>query len=250
MHLLPLHDSTALVTGAGVRVGRAVALALASAGADVVVHYNKSADDAERTVSDIRALGRRAVALQADLADPAAIDRLAAESSAAFGGLAVLVNSAALFDRAPLSEITAERWDRILDLNLRAPALLSRAAAPALAKSGRGVIVNIADVAGLRPWANHLHYSVSKAGLVAMTRCLALELAPDVRVHAVAPGTVEPADWQSDADVESIRKKSPLGKLGTAEDVGRAVVFLATGPDSMTGQILTVDGGRSIFSAG
>jgi len=243
-------DRAALVTGAGVRVGRTIALALAGAGLDVVVHYHSSADAAAETVSLVQGLGRRAVAVRADLSDPAEIDRLAAEAGAVFGGPRVLVNSAAVFDRAPLAELTAERWDRVLALNLRAPALLSRAMAPRMRNAGGGVIINIADVAGLRPWAHHLHYSVSKAGIVSMTQCLALELAPAIRVHAVAPGTVEPASWQSDRDLDTIRKRSPLGRLGTAEDVGRAVVFLASGPDSMTGQILTVDGGRSLYTAG
>jgi pteridine reductase len=115
-------------------------------------------------------------------------------------------------------------------------------------EGGRGVIINIVDVAGFRPWAGYLHYSVSKAGLIAMTRCLALELAPSIRVNAVAPGTVLPAEFQSSESLDAIRERTPLGRLGRPEDVGRAVVFLALGPDSITGQVLAVDGGRSLFS--
>lgn len=238
----------ALVTGAGRRVGKAIALELAKAGADLVIHYNKSREEAAETKTAVLGLGRKAWTVGADLTDPEAIDRLFDEIRKDVQRLDILVNSAAAFERLPLAELTPDRWDALLSLNLRAPYLLARGAAPIMRENSGGVIINIADVAGLHPWANHLHYTVSKAGLVAMTRALALELAPEIRVNAVAPGTVLPAQFQTAEAVETIRERTPLKRLGSPEDVGRAVVFLALGPGSITGQVLSVDGGRSLFS--
>lgn len=250
MNPTPLLGKTALVTGAGRRLGRVIALALAEAGADLLLHFHTSRAAAEETACGVEASGRRASALQADLADPAAVEALLAAARSASPRLDVLINSAAAYERAPLAELTVERWDAMLDLNLRAPFLLSRGAAPWLREDGGGVIINIVDLAGFMPWAHYLHYAVSKAGLIAMTRCLALELAPDIRVNAVAPGTVIPAPAQSAADLAAIQARTPLGQLASAEDVAQSVLFLAAGPPSVTGQVLAVDGGRSIFSAG
>lgn len=250
MFVSTLEGKTALVTGAARRVGRAIALELARAGADVLVHYHASRDEAEGTVAAIEALGRRAAALPADLTRPAEVDGLVEAARRAVSRLDILVNSAAAYERHPLAGITPERWDAMLALNLRAPFLLSRAAAPLMRENGGGVIINIADVAGRRPWPNHLHYAVSKAGLLAMTRCLALELAPEIRVNAVAPGTVLPASGQSPEDLAAILDRTPLGRFATPEEIGKAVAFLAGGPGSITGEILTVDGGRSINSTG
>ena len=250
MNPTPLLGKTALVTGAGHRLGRVLALALAEAGADLLLHFHTSRAGAEETARGVEALDRRASVLQADLVEPAAVEALLAAAHSAAPRLDLLVNSAAAYERAPLAELTVERWDAMLDLNLRAPFLLSRGAAPWLRGDGGGVIINIVDLAGFMPWAHHLHYAVSKAGLIAMTRCLALELAPDIRVNAVAPGTVIPAPGQSADDLAAIRARTPLGRLASPEDVAQSVLFLAAGPASVTGQVLTVDGGRSIFSAG
>lgn len=250
MNPTPLLGKTALVTGAGHRLGRVIALALAEAGADLLLHFHTSRAGAEETARGVEALGRRVSALQADLADPTAVEALLAGARSASPRLDVLVNSAAAYERAPLAELTVERWDAMLDLNLRAPFLLSRGVAPWLGRDGGGVIINIVDLAGFMPWAHYLHYAVSKAGLIAMTRCLALELAPDIRVNAVAPGTVIPAPGQRAADLAAIQARTPLGRLASPEDVALSVLFLAAGPPSVTGQVLAVDGGRSIFSAG
>lgn len=241
-----LAGRVALVTGAGRRVGRAIAIELARAGSDVVVHYFRSESPARETAAAVERLGRRAWTLPADLSSPEGVDGLFDAIGKSVPGFNLLVNSAAEFERLPLGEITPERWDAMLALNLRAPYLASRRAAPLMQAAGGGVIINIADVAGVRPWPNHLHYVVSKAGLISMTQCLALELAPAIRVNAVAPGTVMPAPNQG--NVEEIRKRTPMGRLATPEDVGRAVVFLAGGPDSITGQVVTVDGGRMLYA--
>jgi NAD(P)-dependent dehydrogenase (short-subunit alcohol dehydrogenase family) len=241
-----LAGRVALVTGAGRRVGRAIALELARAGADVVIHCFRSESAARETAAGVEKLGRSAWIVQADLSSPEGVDALFDKVVAIVPRLDLLVNSASGFERLPLQEITPERWDAMLALNLRAPYLASRRAAPLMQAAGGGVIINIADVAGVRPWPNHLHYVVSKAGLISMTQCLALELAPAIRVNAVAPGTVLPAPNQG--NVEEIRKRTPLGRLATPEDVGRAVVFLAGGPDSITGQVIIVDGGRLLYA--
>lgn len=250
MNDTPLLGKTALVTGAGRRLGQVLALALARAGADLLLHYQGSHAGVEETAAGVRAAGRRATPLQADLTDAAAVERLVTAARSAAPALHLLVNSAAAYERAPLAELTVERWDAMLDLNLRAPYLLCRGLAPALRADGGGVIINIVDLAGFMPWANYLHYAVSKAGLVALTRCLALELAPDIRVNAVAPGTVMPSPLQSPADLAALEARTPLGRMAAPEDVAASVLFLAAGPASITGQVLAVDGGRSIYSAG
>ena len=224
-----------------------IALALARAGADLLVHYHRSDEGANDTVERATALGRKAKAFPADLSDPASIEALARSISTDNGKLDILVHSAADYERLPLAEITPEKWDSMLDLNLRAPVLLTRALLPLLSRSPVASVVNIVDVAAIKPWANHLHYAVSKAGLAAATRALALELAPaGIRVNAVAPGTSLPAAWQTEESLSAIRARTPIRRLATAEEVAGAVVFLASGPGSLTGQVIAVDGGLSL----
>ena len=235
-------DRIALVTGGAHRLGRALALALARAGCDVAVHYHSSADAAARTVRDIKALGRRAVALPADLACADAAEPLVEQCVGALGGLDVLVNSAALFERAPIADIDAAAWDRVQAVNLRAPFLLSRAAAPHLARRG-GTIVNITDLSAFQPWPSYAHHAVSKAGLVHLTRVLARAHAPAVRVNAIAPGTVlPPAD---DAGDEAADRRV-LAEAGSPADVERALLYLVQSP-FVTGEVLVVDGGRMLL---
>lgn len=239
---MELQDRIALVTGGAHRVGRALALALARAGCDVAVHYHSSADEADRTVRDIQALGRRAVPLRADLAEPASAAPLIEETVLALGALDILVNSASLFERAAVADIDVEAWDRVLAVNLRAPFLLSRAAAPHLARR-RGSIVNIADLSALQPWPSYAHHAVSKAGLVHLTCVLARALAPEVRVNAIAPGTVLPPE---NGSAEEGAERRLLDVAGTPEDVERALLYLVGSP-FVTGQVLVVDGGRSLL---
>ncbi len=248
-----LSGCRALVTGGGHRVGRAIALALAAAGADVVVHYGESADEAERTVRDIQALSRRSLALQADLRDPNAISGLFNAFDDAFGRLDVLVNSAASFVRRPLSDVTAGDWDAVMEVNLRAPLLCIREASVRML--GRradglpaGSIVNLADLSAEIPWRHFALHGASKAGLIALTRSAARELGPDVRVNAVVPGAILPPPGVL-ADDRAWRNKGlalPLGQVGDPLDVGRAVVFLATNV-FVTGAVLHVDGGEHLL---
>lgn len=239
---MELSGAVALVTGGARRLGRELALALADAGADVAIAHHGSDADADDVLARIRGLGRRAVALAGDLADPATPDRLVRKVVADLGRLDVLVNNAARFDSANIETIDARQWDRVMAVNLRAPFLLSRAAAPHL-REHEGLIVNIADLAAFQPWPRYAHHAVSKAGLVHLTRVLARAFAPDVRVNCIAPGTVlPPEDWSEDEIAEQ-RARIPLARIGKPADVSRALLYLARA-DFVTGEVMIVDGGR------
>jgi len=234
-----------LVTGAGRRIGQAIAVGLARAGCDIGLHYHGSADGAETTAREVRAAGRRAELLPADLADPAAARALADRAARALGRLDVVVNSAAIMVHQPVETITPESWDATLDLNLRAVFFVAQGAIPHLRRA-KGKIVNLADVAGFEPWPAYLPHCVSKAGVVMLTKALARALAPDVAVNAVAPGPVLlPEQWDR-ATRDHIRDTTPLGRLGEPADVVAAVRFLLEGGDFVTGTVLVVDGGRLI----
>jgi pteridine reductase len=239
-----LADKRALVTGGGVRVGRAIALALGSAGARVVVHYNTSAPAAEATCRDIRQAGGEALALAADLRDRTAARALVDRSVEALGGLDLLVSSAASFERTPFSTLNDDAWDRSIDLNLSSQFVLAQRAAQPL-KNARGSIVFITCSSATTPFRNYLPYVVAKGALRQLMRTLALELAPDVRVNAVAPGTVLPPPAMSDRTVEALANHVPLQRIGTPDDIARAVLFLAASP-FITGHEVVVDGGRSV----
>jgi NAD(P)-dependent dehydrogenase (short-subunit alcohol dehydrogenase family) len=235
----------ALVTGAARRLGRAIARSLADAGADVAIHHHRAEGAAEEAAAEFRRLGVRAETFRADLTDPQQVDRLFEEVEAAFGRLDILVNSAALFQRKPLLEITVEDWDRVLDLNLRAPFLCSQRAARLMRRGEGGRIVNIGDVAGLQPWPAYAHHSISKAGLIMMTRVLARALAPDVLVNGVAPGHVLPPDEATAEQRRKLAESTPLRRLGTPEDVVGTVLFLVRS-DYITGETIVVDGGARL----
>jgi pteridine reductase len=239
-----LQGRVALVTGAGKRLGRAIALRLAQEGADVAIHYGKSASDARDVVEQIEKFGRRAVAIPAELTDVAAIPRLVNEVIEQFGQLDILINTAATFLQTKFGETTEAIWHGSLDTNLKAPFFLCQAAAPYLAKSGHGVIINFADLGGLLGWRDFLPHSLSKAGIVMLTRILAKELAPAVRVNAIAPGTItmpgDPPEWQAD-----YIRLAPLGRSGRPDEITDAVLYLITA-EFITGHVLVLDGGRSL----
>lgn len=236
----------ALVTGAAKRVGRAIALELAARGANVVVHYNHSAAEAEGTTRALEALGVRALAVRADLARPEEVIALAREAEAQTGGIGVLVNNASNYLRVPFDDLSEEVWDASLDVNLKAPFLLAWQLGRAMRTRGEGRIVNLADWAGERPYNDYLPYCVSKAGIIALTKGLAKALAPTVLVNAVAPGPVLPPEGLSEREREAIMRATPLRRIGTPEDVARCVRFLATEADFTTGAVYLVDGGRLI----
>ena len=241
---MSLSGRVALVTGAGRRVGQAIALALGAKGMKIAVHYNGSASGAEETVKQLASKGATGRSFQADLASRDGPARLVADVVAAFGQLDVLVNSAAIMERTPFGQITPDKWDEIMAINLRAPFFVAQAAAPHLKKTS-GAIVNIADLAAYETWPGYLPHGISKAGVVHMTRSLARVLAPEIRVTGVAPGTVLlPENWDTAAD-ERLRQTTPLARTGTPEDVSATVIFLLES-DYITGETIIVDGGRHI----
>ena len=231
------------MTGGARRVGRAFTLALAEAGCDVVINYNESADEADATAADVERLGRRAAVVQADVSSVADIRRLVDESERAFGRLDVLVNNASLFERARVADITEADWDRVLGVNLRGPFFLAQAAAPLLRRDGGGVIVNIVDLSALQPWPSFAHHAVSKAGLLHLTAVLARALAPDIRVNAIAPGTVLPPE---DQEGEEGSERRVVERAGNTDDVARALLYLVQS-DFVTGETMVVDGGRMLL---
>ena len=240
---VPLKDRVALVTGSAKRLGRAVALDLARQGADVVVHYRSSEREAREVTAEIEKLGRRSLALAADLASISQIQQIFQKVDAHFGRLDLLVNSAANFLQAEFASTTEKLWDASLNTNLKAAFFCSQAAAPLLKKTN-GAIINFADIGGILGWPGFIPHSISKAGIIMLTRCLAKELAPEVRVNAIAPGTItmpgDPPEWEAD-----FVKLAPLHRSGRPEDIVGAVSFLA-GAKFVTGQVLVVDGGRTL----
>ncbi len=242
---MKLEGKVALVTGAGRRLGRAMAQALAGRGMTLGIHYHASADGARELEADIRRQGGRAVSFQADLADPGAARSLPARVVSEFGRLDVLVNSAAIMHRLGFAETTPEEWDTVHALNLRSVFFCTQGAAPAL-RAAKGKVVNLADLAGLEPWPGFAAHSISKAGVVMLTKVLALTLAPEVTVNAIAPGAVlVPEDYPGE-ERQRLAKSTPLRRLGDPSDVVAALLYLLEGGDFVTGEILVVDGGRLI----
>ena len=238
-----LHGKVALVTGAARRIGRSIALALAEEGADVVITYRESREQAQQTVKELKDLGVRSAAVSADLRNPESIRSAVAEAAAAFGRLDVLVNNAGRFETAALEKITVEQWDAMFETNTRGPFLAAQAAYPHL-KEARGRIVNIGSLGGTHPWPTHAHYSTSKAALHMLTQTMSKGFAPEISVNCVAPGMI--VNGEVSTDYEHFARKTPMLRNGTPQEVAAAVLFFATGPHFITGQLLGVDGGLGL----
>ncbi|MGA9672958.1 MAG: SDR family NAD(P)-dependent oxidoreductase [Terracidiphilus sp.] len=245
-----LSGKTALVTGGARRIGRAIALALARAGADVAITHRKSHTDASQTLEEIKSLGCRALAVECDVRSEDSVRSAIHAVTTIFGRLDVLVNNAAVFQTAPLESISLEQWDAVFETNTRGPFLVAREALTHLRKV-QGRIVNIGSLGGVHAWAGHAHYCSSKAAVHMLTQAMAKAFAPEVSVNCVAPGWIEMADLADPKDgsaetAERFAARTPMRRNGTTQDVAEAVLFFATGPGFVTGQILTVDGGLGL----
>ena len=245
-----LRGKSALVTGGARRIGRGIALALASSGADVAISYRTSQAEAEQTARDLEALGIRALAVECDVRSELSVRSAIDAVTARFGRLDLLVNNAAVFASSPLESLSLDEWDTVFETNARGPFLVAREALPHL-RASEGSIVNIGSLGGIHPWAGHAHYCSSKAALHMLTQAMAKAFAPEVSVNCVAPGWIqicESAELKDTpaSDAARFAIKTPMRRNGTVDDVAQAVLFFATGPAFITGQILVVDGGLGL----
>ena len=241
----PLKGKTALITGAARRLGRASALALAQAGADVAITFRSSAREAQHTVIDLSSLGVRAVALSCDITDQKSVRTTLKEVVKELGGLDILVNNAANYETADFDKLTLQQWDAIFASNTRGPFLVSQEALKYL-RERQGRIINMGSLGGLRPWASHAHYCSSKAAVHMLTKVMAKALAPEIAVNCVAPGMIDLGEKAAAAFMKSMAKQTPMHRNGTGEEVAAAILFFATAPHFITGQILAVDGGLGL----
>ena len=238
----PLSGKTVLVTGAAKRLGRAIALASAENGADVAITYRESQRDAQQLVRELAASGVEALAVRCDVTDEMSVREMVKEVSSVLGSIDVLVNNAANYETVEFEKITVQQWDAIFASNTRGPFLVSREALPYL-RTRRGRIVNMGSLGGLRPWATHAHYCSSKAAVHMLTKVMAKALAPEIAVNAVAPGMIDLREKAAAAFMKRMAKQTPMRRNGTAADIAAAVMFFATAPSFITGQVLAVDGG-------
>jgi pteridine reductase len=238
-----LQGKVALVTGASRRIGRVLALALAKAGANVAITYRDSEAQAQQTRKELEALGIKAFAIRCDVRNPKAVEDAVAGVMQQFGRLDLLVNNAGIFETAKLEQISVEQWDAMFETNTRGPFLMAKTAHPHL-KASRGRIINIGSLGGLHPWPTHGHYCTSKAALHMLTQTMSKAFAPEISVNCVAPGMI--VNGEVSEDYEHFAHKTPMKRNGSPEDVAAAVIFFATGPHFITGQILSVDGGLGL----
>ena len=253
----PLHGKTALVTGAARRLGRASALALARAGADVAITFKDSVREARDTVVDLSGFGVRAFALHCDVTDEASVRTMMKEAGRELGRVDILVNNAANYESVEFEKLTLRQWDAIFASNTRGPFLVSREALKWMRRKrgkGKGAIeapleakiINMGSLGGLRPWATHAHYCSSKAALHMLTKVMAKALAPEIAVNAVAPGMIDLGEKSAAAFMRRMAKQTPMGRNGRGDEIAQAVLFFATAPQFITGQILAVDGGLGL----
>jgi pteridine reductase len=236
-----LEGKIAVVTGGGTGLGRALVLALAERGADVAFSFRTSARGAQETAAAVRASGRRVWSSLADARRPGEMSRFVEQAVSELGGIDLLVNNVGVFRKVPLAELTEDVLDEAFAVNVKAAVIAAQAAAPHMRRRGSGSIVNVASLGGLRPWPSYVAYCATKAALVMATECLALALAPEIRVNAVAPGIIEPPGAG-----EPVLEKIPQRRFGTPAEVVETVLFLAAGSGYTTGEVIRVDGGRAL----
>jgi len=240
-----LAGKTLLATGAAKRLGRAIALAAAENGADVAITYRESAREARALIEELALHGVEALAVRCDVTDEKSVREMVKEVATELGGIDVLVNNAANYETVEFEKITVAQWDAIFASNTRGPFLVSREALPHLRKR-RGRIVNMGSLGGLRPWATHAHYCSSKAAVHMLTKVMAEALAPEISVNAVAPGMIDLGEKAAASFMKKMAKQTPMQRDGTAADIAAAVMFFATAPQFITGQVLAVDGGLGL----
>jgi 3-oxoacyl-[acyl-carrier protein] reductase/pteridine reductase len=241
----PLFGKIVLVTGAAKRLGRSIALAAAERGADVAITYRDSAREARAVVGELARRGVEALAVRCDVADEKSVQEMVKEVARELGGIDVLVNNAANYETAEFEKLTVSQWDAIFASNTRGPFLVSREALPYL-RNRKGRIVNMGSLGGLRPWAAHAHYCSSKAALHMLTKVMAKALAPEIAVNAVAPGMIDLGEAAAAAFMKRMARQTPMQRNGTAAEIAAAVLFFATAPKFITGQVLAVDGGLGL----
>jgi 3-oxoacyl-[acyl-carrier protein] reductase/pteridine reductase len=241
----PLSGKAVLITGGAKRLGRAIALGLAEAGADVAITFRNSAREAQHTVIDVGSFGGRAVALRCDITDEKSVKSAIKETARELGGIDILINNAANYETAEFSKLTLKQWDAIFASNTRGPFLVSREALKHL-RERKGKIVNLGSLGGLRPWADHAHYCSSKAAVHMLTKVMAKALAPEIAVNCVAPGMIDLGEKAAAAFMKKMAGQTPMRRNGKGEEIAAAVLFFATAPHFITGQILAVDGGLGL----
>lgn len=241
----PLLGKTALITGGAKRLGRASALALARAGADIAITFHHSAREAQHTVIDLTSLGVRAFALPCDITNEKSVKGMIKDAVRELGGIDILVNNAANYETAEFEQITVQQWDAIFASNTRGPFLVTREALKSL-RERRGKVINMGSLGGLIPWATHAHYCSSKAAVHMLTKVMAKALAPEIAVNAVAPGMIDLGEEAAKPFMRKMARVTPMRRNGTGEEIAFAVLFFATSPHFITGQILAVDGGLGL----
>jgi NAD(P)-dependent dehydrogenase (short-subunit alcohol dehydrogenase family) len=241
----PLSGKTALITGGARRLGRAMALAFAEAGADIAITFRESVKEAQHTVIDVGSFGGRALALRCDITDENSVRSAIKEMVKELGGIDILVNNAANYETAEFEDLTLKQWDAIFASNTRGPFLVSRESVKQL-RERRGKVINMGSLGGLRPWATHAHYCSSKAAVHMLTKVMAKALAPEIAVNAIAPGMIDLGEKAAAAFMKKMAHETPMRRNGKGEEIASAALFFATAPHFITGQILAVDGGLGL----
>jgi NAD(P)-dependent dehydrogenase (short-subunit alcohol dehydrogenase family) len=241
----PLSGKVALVTGGAKRLGRAAALALTQAGADVAVTYLNSEKEVQRIVKELEKMGARILAIRCDVTNPKSVSAAVKKTLAELGSLDILVNNAGAYETVAFEDLTLNQWDSIFSVNVRGPFLVSHTAQPHL-RERKGRIINLGSLGGLRAWSSHVHYSSSKAAVHMLTKAMAKALAPEIAVNCVAPGMIDLGEKSAAAFMNRMAKQTPMLRNGTGDDVAAAILFFATAPSFITGQVLYVDGGLGL----
>jgi len=241
----PLTNKIVLITGAAKRLGRATALSLTAAGATAAITYLHSKDEAVDTVREIKRFGGEALAVRCDVTIEASVRKAVSTVVRRLGGIDVLVNNAGTYETVAFDELTVQQWDAIFATNVRGPFLISKEALPHL-RDRKGRIINLGSLGGLQAWASHTHYCSSKAALHMLTKAMAKALAPEIAVNCVAPGVIDPGEKNAVEFMKRMAKQTPMRRNGSGEDVASAVLFFASAPHFITGQIMTVDGGLGL----